>query len=316
MKSADVRAIAVIGLGKMGCDWIVNLLEGGYTVIGFDASQDQRDSAAERVETGLRWVQKKRHPDQSSFVSDKKQRFSVVPTEDAFVRQAAQQAQIFLEVVFEDLELKCQMLRRIAPQLPSHMLLWTNTSSLSIHTMALASGNPKNFIGTHGMNPVYQMPAVEVIRHKDIAQTTIDTTLEILTSIGKNAFVATDVAGFWVNKQLIPFILEAVRALERGEISVEGGDIGLQGSLGHPQGVFKLADFIGNDTLYRVAVAMYLATQDPRCYPPALLARMFKNKEWGVKSAKGFYLWDGFKATKPRDFSDQAFTKADTILEV
>ena len=134
--------------------------------------------------------------------------------------------------------------------------------------------------------------------------------------MGKKPFVASDVTGFWVNKHLVPFMLEAMRALERGEITVEDGDIGLKGSLGHPQGVFKLSDFIGSDTMYRVAVAMYLATQDPRYYPPALLTRMFKAGELGVKTGKGFYEWDGFKPTGGRDFSEFVITSSDTLLEV
>ncbi|MDH3816407.1 MAG: 3-hydroxyacyl-CoA dehydrogenase family protein, partial [Acidobacteriota bacterium] len=115
---------------------------------------------------------------------------------------------------------------------------------------------------------------------------------------------------------LVPFMLEAMRALERGEITVEDGDVGLKGSLGHPQGVFKLSDFIGADTMYRVSMAMYLQTQDPRLYPPAILARMFKNGEHGVKTGKGFYEWDGFKAVAGRDFSDIVITSSDFLLEV
>ena len=160
------------------------------------------------------------------------------------------------------------------------------------------------------------MPAVEVVRHRDIGQETLDLTVELLRNLGKDPFVATDVSGFWVNKHLVPFMLEAYRALERGEITVEDGDRGLKGSLGHPQGVFKLSDFIGNDTMYRVALAMYLATQDPRLYPPAILARMFKRGELGVKTGKGFYEWDGFKPVGGRDFGEFAITDSDTIYEV
>ena len=195
-------------------------------------------------------------------------------------------------------------------------MVWTNTSSLSVHTMGVAGGRPDRFIGTHGMNPVYQMPAVEVVRHRDLSDETLEVTLEILRGIGKDPFVASDVTGFWVNKHLVPFMLDAMRALERGEITVEDGDRGLKGSLGHPQGVFKLSDFIGADTMYRVSMAMYLATQDPRLYPPAILARMFKNDELGVKTGKGFYQWEGFKPVAPRSFKEFTIKSSDTLLEV
>jgi 3-hydroxybutyryl-CoA dehydrogenase len=170
--------------------------------------------------------------------------------------------------------------------------------------MAEACGKPDIFVGTHGMNPVHQMPAVEVVRHKKISEEALQFTVEVLKLMGKKPFVATDVSGFWVNKHLMPFMFEAYRALERGEITVADGDWGFKGSLGHPQGIFKLSDFIGMDTMYRVGMAMYLATQDPRLYPPLIVMRMIGRNELGVKTGKGFYEWDGFKIVKERDFSE------------
>jgi 3-hydroxybutyryl-CoA dehydrogenase len=315
MKRSDVKRIAVMGLGKMGVDWVANLLEGGYEVVGFDAVAAARERAPGALAKGLGWVAKKRHPEEADFVDNAAARFSIVDSEDAFSDELAS-CQVLLEVIFEDLDLKCEVLARVVPRLPEGGLVWTNTSSLSVHTMGVASGRADRFVGTHGMNPVYQMPAVEVVRHRDLSDETLALTLEILENMGKSPFVASDVSGFWVNKHLVPFMLEAMRALERGEITVEDGDVGLKGSLGHPQGVFKLSDFIGADTMYRVSLAMYLQTQDPRLYPPAILARMFKNGEHGVKTGKGFYEWDGFKPVAGRDFSDIVITSSDTLLEV
>jgi len=315
MQRADVTKIAVIGLGKMGVDWVANLVEGGYNVVGFDVSEASRDKAPGALAKGLGWIAKKRHAEEADFAAKAQARFTVVGSEEAFAAELAT-SQILLEVIFEDLQLKCEVLARLAPKLPADSLVWTNTSSLSVHTMGVAARRLGKFVGTHGMNPVYQMPAVEVVRHRDLEPATLDLTLEVLRGIGKEPFVASDVSGFWVNKHLVPFMLEAYRALERGEITVEDGDSGLKGSLGHPQGVFKLSDFIGADTMYRVAMAMYLATQDPRLYPPAILARMFKNNELGVKTGKGFYQWDGFKPTGPRDFSKFTISSSDFLLEV
>jgi 3-hydroxybutyryl-CoA dehydrogenase len=310
-----VKRIAVMGLGKMGVDWVANLLEGGYEVVGFDAVVAARERAPGALAKGLGWIAKKRHPEEADFADEAAELFSVVDSEDAFAAEL-ESCQVLLEVIFEDLDLKCGVLARVAPRLPDGGMVWTNTSSLSVHTMGVASGRPELFVGTHGMNPVYQMPAVEVVRHRDLAAETLALTVEILEGIGKSPFVASDVSGFWVNKHLVPFMLEAMRALERGEITVEDGDVGLKGSLGHPQGVFKLSDFIGADTMYRVSLAMYLQTQDPRLYPPAILARMFKNGEHGVKTGKGFYEWDGFKPVGGRDFSDIVITSSDFLLEV
>jgi len=315
MELGDVKRIAVDGLGKMGVDWVANLVEGGYEVVGFDVSQEAREKSQRALVKGLGWIGKKRHPEDAAFVDEAAARFRVVGSEDEFVEELGS-CQVLLEVIIEDLGLKCEVLSRLAPNLPDDGMVWTNTSSLSVNTMAVASGRPDRFIGTHGMNPVYQMPAVEVVRHRDIGAETLDLTVAMLEDLGKDPFVASDVSGFWVNKHLVPFMMEAYRALERGEITVEDGDSGLKGSLGHPQGVFKLSDFIGADTMYRVGMAMYLATQDPRLYPPAILARMFKRGELGVKTGKGFYEWDGFKAVAGRDFSEFTITDSDTLYEV
>jgi 3-hydroxybutyryl-CoA dehydrogenase len=312
---SDIKRIAVDGLGKMGVDWAANLVEGGIEVVGYDLSDGAREKAPGALAKGLGWIAKKRHPEEEGFAEQAAARFRVVDSESDFVAELGS-CQALLEVIIEDLGLKCEVLSRLAPKLPEDAMVWTNTSSLSVHTMAVASGRPARFIGTHGMNPVYQMPAVEVVRHRDIGRETLELTVELLRNLGKDPFVASDVSGFWVNKHLVPFMLEAYRALERGEITVEDGDRGLKGSLGHPQGVFKLSDFIGTDTMYRVALAMYLATQDPRLYPPAILARMFKRGELGVKAGKGFYEWDGFKPVGGRDFTDYTITDSDTIYEV
>jgi 3-hydroxybutyryl-CoA dehydrogenase len=315
MQPSEIKRFAVIGLGKMGVDWVANLVEGGYEVVGYDNSAQAVHKAPKALGKALGWIAKKRHPEEADFAEQALARYRSVDSEEQFLEELSG-CQVLLEVILEDLGLKCEVLDRLGPKLPEEALIWTNTSSLSVHTMGVASRRADRFVGTHGMNPVYQMPAVEVVRHREIAESSLRLTLEVLRGLGKNPFVASDVSGFWVNKHLVPFMLEAYRALERGEITVGDGDVGLKGSLGHPQGVFKLSDFIGADTMYRVSMAMYVATQDPRLYPPAILTRMFKNDELGVKTGKGFYEWEGFKPTAARDFSDYTIKSSDTLLEV
>ena len=315
MDASEVKRFAVDGLGKMGVDWVANLVEGGYEVVGYDISADAREGSNKALAKALGWIGKKRHPEDEAFAEQAAARYRVVDSEDEFI-EALASCQVLLEVILEDLGLKCEVLNRLAPALPDEGMVWTNTSSLSVHTMGVASGRPDRFIGTHGMNPVYQMPAVEVVRHPALGDATLQLTLEVLRGIGKSPFVASDVSGCWVNKHLVPFMLEAYRALERGEITVEDGDSGMKGSLGHPQGIFKLSDFIGSDTMYRVAMAMYIATQDPRLYPPASLARMFKQGELWETTGKGFYESEGFKPSAPRDFTGVTIPSSASLLEV
>ncbi len=316
MDPENVKKVGVIGLGKMGADWVANFLEAGFDVIGFDVNSEIFEKSQKQTAGDLAWLKKNKHADDEKFdVQACMERYTLVTSEVAFIEEL-QSCQIFLEAIFEDIELKCTMLNKFTPQLPKDLVLWSNTSSLNVLAMAEACINPGNFVGTHGMNPVHQMPAVEVVRHKKVSDEGLQFTLDALRNMGKKPFVASDVSGFWVNKHLMPFMYEAYRALERGEITVADGDWGFKGSLGHPQGIFKLSDFIGMDTMYRVGMAMYLATQDPRLYPPLIVFRMISKNELGVKTGKGFYEWDGYKIVKERDFSDLQFKDSNEIINI
>lgn len=314
MDAKNVKKIGVLGLGKMGADWVANFLEAGFEVIGFDVSSGIFERSQKQTAGALAWLKKNKHADDENFaVQACMERYTLVTSEDTFIEEL-QSCQIFLEAIFEDIELKCSMLSEFTPKLPNDLVLWSNTSSLNVLVMAEACVTPGNFVGTHGMNPVHQMPAVEVVRHKKVSDDVLQFTLDVLRNMGKKPFVASDVSGFWVNKHLMPFMYDAYRALERGEITVADGDWGLKGSLGHPQGIFKLSDFIGMDTMFRVGMAMYLATQDPRLYPPLIVFRMISRNELGVKTGKGFYEWDGFKIVKERDFSDLQFKDSNELI--
>lgn len=315
----QVKGFGVVGLGKMGGDWVAQFLEKGYPVIGFDSSEEARNSARERVLKALQWIEKKRKsPDKQplyseGFADEAIERFTIVDSLEAFMGKQSEY-QIVLECIFEDMKPKQDLFVQLTAGLSENHIFWTNTSSLNVLEMARPAGIEKRLVGTHGMNPVYMMLAVEVVGTLMVEKWAVDLTLEVLKRLGKEPSKVADVSGFWVNKLFVPLALEAFRALERGEITVEDGDKCLHYSLGHPQGVFKLSDFIGADTMYRVAMAMYLDTQDSRLYPPAILTRMFKEGNLGQKTGQGFYRWDGMKPVGPVDFSDWQIKGTDTIL--
>ncbi len=313
MDLSHIKGIAVIGLGKMGADWVAQFLEGGYIVYGYDTSSDALQTVQTRLEKALTWIQKNReHP--ADFVASALSRFHLCTSQQDLLEHQSHY-QILLEAIFEDMDQKCKLLQTMVPKHDSSMIYWSNTSSLDVERMALAGGNPATFIGTHGMNPVYMMPAVEVVRHNQLDQKTLDLTLELLhTKLNKIPFVASNVTGFWVNKMLVPLMLEGIRALERGEITVEDGDKGLKHSLGYPQGVFLLCDYVGVDTMYRVAMAMYLATQDARYYPPVILGKLFKRGELGLKTGQGFYHWEDGKPIHGRSFEPDQIISTDNLL--
>lgn len=241
-------------------------------------------------------------------------RIKVHKTREEFVG-AAKGCDVFLEAIFEDLKLKCSVLGEFLPQLPQKIIFWSNTSSLDINVMAEAAKRPERSIVTHGMNPVPMMPGVEVVPGKKTSAETIDYTRKILLEMKKAPFLAPNIPGFWVNRLLVPQMLDAVRLLEQGKIKVEDGDVGLNTSLGHPQGTFKLHDFVTVPTILRVALEMYQATDDPRMYPPLLLIRMVKNGEHGANTGKGFYDWTDPRNPKPRDLSHYVIGTADQMLQ-
>jgi 3-hydroxybutyryl-CoA dehydrogenase len=213
-------------------------------------------------------------------------------------------APVLLEVIFEDLKLKCDTFKRLGEILPEETIIWTNTSCLNVEQMGEASGRPDKFLGTHGMNPVHLMKGVEVVRHPKLEQSVLDFTIDTLKGTGKDPFVTENVPGFIVNNGLIPWMVHYVNMLERRQATTEDIDKALKSSLGHPQGVFLLTDFIGVNTTILVAEELYTATLDPRYIAPPLLYKMREAGWDGFKTGRGFYDWTDRKNPKPIPFEE------------
>ncbi len=318
-KLEDFTGIGVVGCGKMGCDAIANFLETGFKVVGYDASADHRGSAREKVLQALRWIEKNRRNREKQpvyaegFADEAIERFEIVESLDAFIAQQGEY-QVVFEAIFEDMKLKQGLFVELAAGLSDDHIYMTNTSCLNIIEMGQPAGIENRLFGAHFMNPAYQMIAVEMVWTEKVDGEVFDLGRQLLEKMGKLPFTAANVPGFWVNKILVPMMLDAMRILERGEITVDQGDQGLKFSLGHPQGVFKLSDLISTKTMYRVALALYLATQDVRYYPPAILVRMVNEGHNGQSTGEGFWKWDGFKTTEPVDFSEHQIKSTDTLL--
>jgi 3-hydroxybutyryl-CoA dehydrogenase len=173
----------------------------------------------------------------------------------------------------------------------------SNTSSLTIIAMASASGRPDRMLGLHFFNPVPSMKLVEVVRTITTTEETEQRALDFVRALGKEPIRAKDGSGFVVNLLLIPYMLDAINALESGVASVEDIDKGMQLGAGHPMGPFTLLDFVGLDTAYKIAEIMFAEYRDKRYAPPPLLKRMVLAGMLGKKSGKGFY---DYSQTPPR----------------
>ncbi|GAC1416731.1 MAG: 3-hydroxybutyryl-CoA dehydrogenase [Gemmatimonadaceae bacterium] len=196
---------------------------------------------------------------------------------------------IFIEAVVEDLDVKNRLWSQLNQISRPEAIFASNTSSLTIIAMATASGRADRMLGLHFFNPVPLMKLVEVVRTITTSEETEQRALDFVRALGKEPIRAKDSSGFVVNLLLIPYMLDAIRALESNVASVEDIDKGMQLGAGHPMGPFTLLDFVGLDTAYKIAEIMFTEYRESRYAPPPLLKRMVLAGLLGRKSGKGFY---------------------------
>ncbi len=196
---------------------------------------------------------------------------------------------LFIEAVVEDLDIKNSLWSQLNRIAQPDAIFASNTSSLTIIAMATASGRPDRMLGLHFFNPVPLMKLVEVVRTITTSEDTEHRAMDFVRALGKEPIRAKDSSGFVVNLLLIPYMLDAIKAVEANVASVEDIDKGIQLGAGHPMGPFTLLDFVGLDTVYKIAEIMFAEYRDRRYAAPPLLKRMVLAGMLGRKSGKGFY---------------------------
>jgi 3-hydroxybutyryl-CoA dehydrogenase len=197
---------------------------------------------------------------------------------------------LIIEAAVENVGLKREIFGELDRLTPPRTILASNTSSISITTLAAATGRPGQVIGLHFFNPVPVMPLLEIVRGFQTSDETFAAAQAFGDALGKTQVVALkDNPGFLVNLLFIPYGMDAVRALEQGFGSKEDFDTAMKLGMNHPMGPFELMDFVGLDTMLFIADAMYDETRDPRYAAPPLLRRMVTAGWLGRKSGQGFY---------------------------
>src|SRR5262245_31624497 len=202
---------------------------------------------------------------------------------------ALKDCDLIIEAITENVADKKQTYDALEQIVGSHTILVSNTSSLCITELAAATRRPDRFGGLHFFNPVPIMKLVEVIRALTTSDQTYQTVFAFAKSLGKDAITAPDRPGFIVNRLLVPYLLDAIRAYENGLGTLEDIDAGMKLGCGYPMGPFTLLDFVGLDTTYYIANIMFDEFREPQYAPPPLLKRMVLAGRLGRKSGHGFY---------------------------
>lgn len=279
----NIRTVAVLGGGLMGSGIAQVCAASGYATTVREVSDEFCDSARAAILRSFdRAIEKGK-----ATGADKESALKLIRFTTALNDLAS--ADIVIEAVVEDLAVKSQMFAELDTLCGADTIFASNTSSLTIAEIAAATSRADRFVGMHFFNPVPAMKLVEVVRAIKTSPGTIERALAFVQSLGKEPINARDNSGFVVNLLLVPYMIDAIRALESGVASIAEIDKGMMLGAGYPMGPFTLLDFVGLDTTYRIAEIMYNEYREPRYAPPPLLKRMVIAGMYGKKSGMGFY---------------------------
>ena len=278
-----IQRVGVVGCGLMGAGIAEVCAKAGYPVVVREATAGLLTAGLSRISSSM-----------ARAVARGK--LAGVERDAAWARitgvielGALAECDLVVEAVPENLELKRQVFADLDAVAPAHAILASNTSSLAVTDMAAATRRPDKVLGIHFMQPVPVMPLLEMVRTFLTSEETFQSAKAFGESLGKTIVVSKDTPGFIVNLLLIPYLLQAVEALERGVATKEDFDTAIKLGLNHPMGPFTLLDFVGLDTTLFIADAVFEETKDPRFAAPPLLRRMVSAGYLGRKSGKGFY---------------------------
>jgi len=278
-----IERVGVLGCGLMGSGIAQVAAAAGYETFVRDVAQPVLDKGKGTIEKSLaRLVEKGKLPAADRDATVRRLTFTTVVGD-------LKSCDIVIEAVTEDLELKNALWKELDGLCGAGTIFASNTSSLTIAAMAAATQRPDRFVGLHFFNPVPLMQLVEVVRTVTTSEETFRRAYAFAGSLGKEPIAAKDTSGFIVNLLLVPYLLDAVRALEHGVGSVPDIDKAMQLGCGYPMGPLTLLDFVGLDTTYKIAEIMFAEYKEQKYAAPPLLKRMVLAGMHGSKSGKGFY---------------------------
>ena len=278
-----IQKVMVVGSGLMGSGIAQVCAQAGIQVGLHDVSKEALVNAIKTIDWSVgKFVEK------GKLIEDKDSIMARIRLITDF--KEGQEMDLVIEAVYERLELKQEVFRKLDDNCPSDALIASNTSAIPITELAAVTNRPEKVLGLHFFSPVPMMPAVEVIKGAATLEDTAAAGKDFVLQIDKEPIMVNrDVAGFVINRINFPSAIEAMNLVEQGVASVEDIDKGLRLAAGRRMGIFETGDMVGLDVTYGAMKAMYEETGDPRWYPPLLLRRKVKAGHLGRKAGKGWY---------------------------
>ena len=291
----EIKKVGVLGCGLMGSGIAQVAATAGFDVTVLEVEQKYLDKGFAGIEKSLAKLAEKGTLKESPEAVRGRLKGSTKQGELA-------DCDIVIEAVIENLQEKKKMYGTLDAIIEKDAIFASNTSSISITELMTATRRPERFIGLHFFNPVPLMKLVEVVRTIATADNVYETAYEFSRKLGKVPVRTSDKTGFIVNRLLVPYLLDAIRAYEEGVGSIEDIDNAMKLGCGYPMGPFTLLDFVGLDTTYYITHVMYDEFKEQRFASPPLLKRLVMAGWYGRKSGKGFY-----------DYSDPNSPKANRL---
>jgi len=290
----DIQKVFIVGSGLMGSGIAQVCAQRGLEVVLYDIDGEALKRALKSIEWSVgKFIEKGELKEEKGIIMGR------IKTASDFSKAGT--CGLLIEAVFENQDLKKEIFEKMDSLSRPEALIASNTSSIPITELAVATKRRERVLGLHFFSPVPMMQAVEVIRGQSTSEKTMVQGKQFVIRIGKEPIMVNrDVAGFVINRINFPSTMEAMRLVEEGVTTVEDIDKGLKLASGRKMGIFETGDMVGLDVTYGALMSMYRETGDPRWFPPMILRRKVKSGELGRKTGKGWYEYDteGRKKTK------------------
>jgi 3-hydroxybutyryl-CoA dehydrogenase len=285
----EISKVGVVGAGLMGHGIAQIAAQAGWDVVLREVDQGRLDKGIGRIEKQLGRAVEKGRMEQADADATRGRINGTLDYGDFA------DCDLVVEAITEDLELKLDMWRELDGIVKDGAVLATNTSSLSVIDQAVATERPHRFVGLHFFNPPQVMPLLEVVQTVTTDDEALQTGFDFGEKLGKLTVHAKDKTGFIVNRLLVPYLLDAIRAYEEGVGSIEQIDAAMKAGANHPMGPFTLLDFVGLDTTKSIADIMFDEYRERRFAAPPTLRKMVAAGWHGTKTGRGFYDYSGDK---------------------